>query len=67
MIGWIGTVASVAGSFLVAFKIFLLGYILFLIGAVSWLWIAVKTRNWSLGVLNGFFLTANVVGLWGNL
>lgn len=67
MIGWIGTIASVVGSFLVAFKIFLLGYVLFLIGAISWLWVAFKTRNWSLGVLNAFFLSANIIGLWGNI
>jgi hypothetical protein len=64
MIGWIGTIASVIGSFVVAFQIFVVGYALFLIGSVSWLWVAVKTRNLSLGVLNGFFLCANIIGLW---
>ncbi len=64
MIGWIGTIASVIGSFVVAFQIFVVGYVLFLIGSVSWLWVAVKTRNLSLGVLNGFFLCANIIGLW---
>jgi hypothetical protein len=64
MIGWIGTVASVIGSFVVAFQVFVVGYALFLLGSVSWLWVAVKTRNLSLGVLNGFFLCANIIGLW---
>jgi len=64
MIGWIGTVASVIGSFVVAFQVFVLGYILFLVGCVCWLWVALKSRNVSLGVLNGFFLVANIIGLW---
>lgn len=63
MIGWIGTVASVIGSFVVAFQVFVLGYILFLVGSISWLWVAIKSRNTSLGVLNGFFLVANIIGL----
>ena len=64
MIGWIGTVASVIGSFVVAFQVFVIGYFLFLVGSISWLWVAVKTRNLSLGVLNGFFMVANIIGLW---
>jgi hypothetical protein len=67
MIGWIGTVASVIGSFVVAFQVFVLGYALFLIGSISWLWVAVKTRNLSLGVLNGFFMLANLIGLWRSI
>ena len=64
MIGWIGTVASVIGSFVVAFQILIIGYILFLIGSISWLWVSIKTRNLSLGVLNGFFMLANIIGLY---
>ena len=64
MIGWIGTVASVIGSFVVAFQILIIGYVLFLIGSISWLWVSIKTRNLSLGVLNGFFMVANIIGLW---
>ena len=64
MIGWIGTVASVIGSFVVAFQILIIGYVLFLIGSISWLWVSIKTRNLSLGVLNGFFMCANIIGLW---
>jgi hypothetical protein len=63
MIGWIGTVASVIGSFVVAFQILVIGYILFLVGCVCWLWVSFKTRNLSLGVLNGFFMCANIIGL----
>ena len=64
MIGWFGTIASVIGSFVVAFQIYILGYVLFMVGSISWLWVSIKTRNISLGVLNGFFLCANVIGLW---
>jgi len=64
MIGWIGTVASVIGSFVVAFQILILGYSFFLVGCICWLWVSIKTRNLSLGVLNGFFMCANIIGLW---
>jgi hypothetical protein len=67
MLGWIGTISSVIGSFLVALGIMIGGYTLFLIGAGSWLWVALKTRNWSLGVLNGFFMVANIIGFWRNI
>ncbi len=67
MIGWIGTVASVVGSFVVAFQIFVFGHVLFLVGSISCLWVAVKSRNTSLGVLNGFFLVANLIGLWRSI
>lgn len=64
MIGWIGTVASVIGSFVVAFQILILGYSFFLVGCICWLWVSIKTRNLSLGVLNGFFMCANIIGLY---
>ena len=63
VVSWIGTLSSVVGSFVVAFQIFVLGYTLFLVGCACWLWIAVKTRNHSLLVLNGFFMVANIIGL----
>ena len=64
MIGWIGTVASVVGSFLVAFQLFFVGYCFFIVGSVSWLYLAHKMKNRSLATLNGFFLTANIIGIW---
>lgn len=63
MIGWIGTVASIMGSFLVAFQIAVFGYILFLVGSISWLWVGWKKKEKSLITLNLFFLAANLVGL----
>lgn len=64
MIGWIGTIASVVGSFLVALQIFLVGYCCFIVGSISWLFVGFKSKNWSLATLNGFFLTANIIGIW---
>lgn len=64
MISWIGTIASVIGSFIVALQIYFIGYILFLIGSVSWLWVAYTRRDTSLAILNLCFLTANIIGLW---
>jgi nicotinamide riboside transporter PnuC len=62
-ISWIGTIASVIGSFVVAFGAMLAGYSLFIVGSVSWLIVAAKRRDVSLAVLNGFFFMANLIGL----
>lgn len=64
MIGWIGTIASIVGSFLVAFQIAVFGYILFLVGSISWLWVGYVKKERSLITLNLFFLVANLVGLY---
>lgn len=66
LIGWIGTLTSVLGSFAVAFGYMLPGYSLFLVGAVSWLGVGYVTRQWSLFVLNGFFFAANIIGFFRN-
>lgn len=68
MLSWIGTATSIAGSFLVAFGLAMLGYMLFIVGSLSWLVVAIKTKNKPLGVLNGTFFCANIIGLinyWG--
>ena len=62
---WIGTVSSIIGSFLVAFQIFVLGYCFFIIGSISWLMVAIIRRDKSLAILNGFFLSANLIGIVG--
>ena len=64
IISWTGTICSIIGSFAVAFQIYILGYVLFLIGSISWLGIGIVKRDKSLVVLNGFFLVANIIGLW---
>lgn len=63
-IAWTGTVSSVLGSFLVAFGIYLVGYIAFLVGASCWLAVAWYRRDNALALLNGTFWVANVIGLW---
>lgn len=68
MLSWIGTLASIAGSFLVAAKLALIGYGFFIVGSLAWLIVAVKTKNKALAVLNGTFFCANIIGLfnyWG--
>ena len=68
MLSWIGTLTSIIGSFLVAFGIAMLGYVFFIVGSLSWLVVAVRTHNMALGVLNGTFFCANIIGLvnyWG--
>ncbi len=63
-LSWIGTGASVIGSFVVAWQIFLVGYCFFLLGSVSWLIVACSRRDKSLALLNGTFVVANLIGLW---
>lgn len=63
MLSWIGTLTSIIGSFLVAFGVAVVGYVFFVVGSLSWLIVAVKTKNSALGVLNGTFFCANIIGL----
>jgi hypothetical protein len=62
-IAWFGTLSSICGSFLVAFSIFVAGYVAFLTGAVLWLLIALKRKDRALVALNAVFTIANVIGL----
>ena len=66
-LSWFGTGASIVGSFAVAGHIFLLGYIAFLGGAVALLTVFVKDKNWSMIVLQCFFMVANLIGLYNAL
>ena len=63
MLSWIGTLASIIGSFLVAAKLAIIGYAFFIVGSLAWLIVAIKTKNKPLGVLNGTFFCANIIGL----
>ena len=62
IIAWIGTIASIAGSFLIAFGMMLAGYSFFLIGSLAWLTIGAKNRDYALMTLNGTFFVANIIG-----
>jgi hypothetical protein len=66
MIAWIGTVASIIGSFAVALAYFQAGYLLFTAGSMCWLWVAYSRRDHSLALLNSTFLIANLVGIYKN-
>lgn len=66
-ISWLGTVASISGSFLVAFQLMLPGYCCFLLGTVSWMYIGLQRGDRPLIVLNSAFLLANVIGFYNVL
>ena len=65
-ISWIGTVASIFGSFLVAFNLQRYGYPVFIIGSTSWLYVGIKQKDFALVTLNGVFFFANIIGLCNN-
>lgn len=64
LISWIGTIASILGSFIIAFGIMGIGYIAFIIGSVSWLYVGIKGKDNPLIILNGTFFLANIIGLY---
>jgi hypothetical protein len=63
-ISWLGTTASIIGAFIVASKLFFLGYCFFIIGSLSWLLVGFSRKDKSLIVLNGTFFLANILGLY---
>lgn len=65
--GWSATIAGVLGAFLVADKVFLLGYSLFLYSSLGWLILGSLKRDWALAGLNACFLCANILGVWNNV
>lgn len=64
MIAWLGTVASIIGSFAVSLHYFTLGYCFFLVGGVSWLYVGWIKKDKALMTLNGVFFIANLIGLY---
>ena len=64
LISWFGTVASIAGAFLMAFGIIQAGYICFSLGSVSWLTVGITKKDNPLIILNGTFFVANIIGLY---
>jgi len=66
-LSWLGTGSSILGSFAVAGHFFLIGYTAFLIGAAALLTVFVKNRDWSMIVLQCFFMVANLIGLYNAL
>lgn len=66
-ISWLGTIASIVGAFVVASKLFFIGYCFFMIGSVSWLIVGIVRKDKSLIVLNGTFFIANILGFFNSL
>ena len=66
IIMWVGTILNVAGSFLVASKMFFAGYVLFMVASVIWIFQGMRNRDFPLLTLNAFFLAANALGLYNN-
>lgn len=66
VLSWFGTFVSILGSFAVASAMFKIGYVLFTFGSAAWLTVAFVRRDKSLGVLNGTFLLANLLGIYNN-
>ena len=66
ILSWFGTFVSILGSFAVASKMFQIGYVLFTFGSLSWLIVAYVKRDKALGVLNGTFFAANLLGIYNN-
>lgn len=66
ILSWFGTFVSILGSFAVASAWFKIGYVLFMLGSLSWLIVAYAKRDRALGVLNGTFFVANILGVYNN-
>ena len=65
MTKWIGTIAGIIGSLLVAMNngLQFIGYSAFLIGAVAWLIASIQTKD-KAGIAQwGFFTAVNIMGL----
>ena len=67
LISWLGTINSIAGAFLVANGIFLVGYCIFASGAILWLIVAKMQKNEAMFFLELVFLIANINGIIINL
>ena len=67
IISWLGTINSIAGAFLVANEIFLIGYCIFTSGAILWLIVAKMQKNEAMFFLELVFLIANINGIVVNL
>ena len=67
LISWLGTINSIAGAFLVANGIFLVGYCIFASGAILWLIVEKMQKNNAMFFLELVFLIANINGIIINL
>lgn len=63
-ISWFGTVASIAGAWLMPLGFVQLAYVCFSLGSGTWLTIGAIDKNKPLIVLNLAFFGANCLGLY---
>lgn len=61
---WLGTIASVAGAFILAIKYPVTGYSFFVLGSGAWFIVGFWTKDKAMITLNAFFLAADFVGLY---
>lgn len=61
---WIGTIASIAGAYLVALQFILIGYVAFSIGSFTWFIVGLRRKDSALIVMNATFFVANMIGLY---
>ena len=64
LVSWVGTVASIAGAFFMAFGLVQIGYPLFCVGSLCWLAIGMIAHDSALLTLNATFFVANIIGLY---
>ena len=64
LISWVGTLASILGSFIIAFGFMKIGYSAFIIGSASWLIVGINKKDIPLITLNGTFFVANLIGIY---
>lgn len=65
VVGWIGSLFGLAGSFLLALNTSFSGYgfVAFLASNCAWLYHGTKTRTWPLVVMQIGFTVTSVIGL----
>ena len=66
IIAWLGTITSILGAFILAFRYMVLGYISFTIGSFAWFIVGLRTKDHAMITLNLAFLVADFIGLWNN-
>jgi hypothetical protein len=64
LVSWVGTLASIAGAFFMAFGLVQIGYPLFCVGSLCWLAIGFISKDSALLTLNATFFVANIIGLY---
>lgn len=64
IISWLGTITGIAGAFMVASQLLLIGYCVMAVSSVSWVFFGAREKNTALIVQSAAFLAANVLGLY---